>query len=532
MVLLLKKTTDQMKNSHYNHVNDLAVSTDINVREAVKDIYQELDFVSRRSEPDLFIYQQTGEEEGLRSRMEDFIAAYGDNKIGICLMKEDQLLLSIGREGTVRVEFPYGIRFTVPFLCCQEEGEDCLAFASTPTEAGFYYVSMVEPFAFYRSISDISLAEDYWMVLYDRDNGFVYNSDILQKGIEKLTEEEILARNDGLSIVLQSEKEGNILRDSYSYEYNGLHSWDMVSIPSKLSANGHFTVAIANCNDDNRNAMFQSTGVGLFCIFLLLSGSVLLTFYLYNSNKKETMYQKQLQELNELAHHQRLEMIGTMTASISHDFNNLLTPILANSVMALNNASDEDEELIDDLSAIYSAASRAKKLVARISSLSKKNREDQFSEFTPDELVRGVQGMLSTILPPKIELHADLQCEDVVFRADRAQLEQTIMNLVRNSFQALEGNGGHVTITTAKENGNAVIQVIDDGPGIPKEILPKIFDPFFSTKGVDKGTGLGLSIARHVAEEYGGSIRAESEEGKGATVILTFPISKNSGGGT
>ena len=108
-----------------------------------------------------------------------------------------------------------------------------------------------------------------------------------------------------------------------------------------------------------------------------------------------------------------------------------------------------------------------------------------------------------------------------VLMMQRGHLSEILVNLLQNSREAMVGKG-HIRITAqAGSNQSVVITLADDGPGIAKTKLEKIFQPYFTTK--EKGTGLGLSIVKHNAELYGGTVRVESELGKGTRFVLEFP---------
>ena len=103
------------------------------------------------------------------------------------------------------------------------------------------------------------------------------------------------------------------------------------------------------------------------------------------------------------------------------------------------------------------------------------------------------------------------------------EIQQLFFKIVQNAIQAMEGRG---TITiSSTHNKNAIqVRIKDTGPGIPQEYLSKIFDPFFTTKEQGSGTGLGLNIVHHLLERYEGSIKVNSELGKGSEFIVTFPV--------
>src|SRR6187455_3379222 len=113
--------------------------------------------------------------------------------------------------------------------------------------------------------------------------------------------------------------------------------------------------------------------------------------------------------------------------------------------------------------------------------------------------------------------------------ADPHQIQQVLLNLVINAEQAmLTANGrGSLVLRTWHDvtHNGVVLQVSDDGPGVPTEVRSKIFDPFFTTKEVGKGTGLGLTVAYAIVQEHGGRIRIESRPGTGASFYVELPVS-------
>lgn len=239
---------------------------------------------------------------------------------------------------------------------------------------------------------------------------------------------------------------------------------------------------------------------------------------------------RQMEELNEktqeLAHHQRLETIGTMTSGIAHEFNNLLTPIMGYSVMTLEKLPQDDELIYDDILEIYNASVKAKTIVSRLSELSRKNTQLVFKELNPDDLVNKVIHVTAPMLPKNVDIIRELSCKNNSINGNEVQLSQLLINLLINAFHALKEKGGEVTIGTRDEGEYIVFSVSDNGEGISEEIKEKIFDPFFTTKEAGAGTGLGLAIAMQAAEDHGGEIKLESKSGSGAEFKVYIPKAK------
>ena len=275
----------------------------------------------------------------------------------------------------------------------------------------------------------------------------------------------------------------------------------------------------------------------IICISGMAAGIIVLTLALILiclRNRKHLREADQLQrrkeamealnrETAELAHHQRLETIGTLTSSIAHEFNNLLTPIMGYSMLALEKIPPEEEDLYDSIVEIYESSRKAKVLVSRLSDLSRKHTETSFHPLSPDEVIRKTLDIAAPAQKDNIEVKLNLNCWDQRIHAGEIQLTQLFLNLFLNAFHAMEEQGGVLTVSTDPDEANLLIRVADTGCGIPREIQDKIFDPFFTTKDTGRGTGLGLAIAAQVVEDHHGSITVESTEGAGTVFTIILP---------
>jgi signal transduction histidine kinase len=245
--------------------------------------------------------------------------------------------------------------------------------------------------------------------------------------------------------------------------------------------------------------------------------------------------QDQLDSLRQqLTESQRLATIGTIAAVIAHEFNNILTPIISYSQYALQSAESDkpDDELIRKaLSKSFQGATKAGKICASMLGLARGE-----STVGPVSVQRLVDEVLLVLArdPQKDGLALRVQVQpELNVVGDAVQLEQVLLNLLINARQAMLGKGGSITIkanTQLETEGKPEvrIQVIDTGPGIPEKLLPKIFQPFFTTKGTTKkgeakGTGLGLAICKEILDHHKGRIEVESTVGKGTTFSLYLP---------
>lgn len=242
--------------------------------------------------------------------------------------------------------------------------------------------------------------------------------------------------------------------------------------------------------------------------------------------------QQQLDQLRQqLTESQRLATIGTIAAVIAHEFNNLLTPIVSYSQFALQSASSEkpDLELIKKaLSKSFQSADKAGKICVSMLGLARGE-----SSFGPVAVQRLIDETLMVLArdPQKdgIALRVNVT-PGLTVEGDAVQLEQVLLNLLINARHALLGRGGSITVKASRGEDNQLrLQVIDTGSGIPEKLLPKIFQPFFTTKGTarrgeSRGTGLGLSICKEIIEHHRGRIEVASEVGKGTTFTVILPL--------
>lgn len=334
-----------------------------------------------------------------------------------------------------------------------------------------------------------------------QETGFEANESYEKKIKKKSLTTRVLARPAGLT-------ENKVFGISASTEYDVLNSLIGSTITKLL-----FDFAIA------------ASGIFLVIMILLRSRRERLAVDMELEALKEK--NRQMEELNiktqELAHHQRLETIGTMTSSIAHEFNNLLTPIMGYSMMTLEKLPQEDDLIYDDVLEIYNASVKAKDIISRLSELSRKNTEIVFRKLKPDDLVNKVLHVAAPLLPKNVDIFRELNCESRYIKGNEVQLSQLLLNLIINAFQATKEREAEVTVSTEAKNGYIVFGVRDNGPGIPDSIKEKVFDPFFTTKESGAGTGLGLAIVLQAAEDHGGRVELDSEEGKGASFRIYIP---------
>lgn len=221
-----------------------------------------------------------------------------------------------------------------------------------------------------------------------------------------------------------------------------------------------------------------------------------------------------------LRHAQKMEAIGTLAGGVAHDFNNLLQVINGYSEITLERMT-EDHPLRVNLETIHRAGRKGAALTRQLLAFSRKQ------VLAPElldlnSLFREMEKFFQRVVKEDIRLVFDLEPGLGPVEADHGQLEQVIMNLVVNARDAMP-QGGTLTLETHGGVGFATFSVTDDGEGMGPAVLARIFEPFYTTKGVGKGTGLGLSTALGIVEQSGGTLDVRTAPGQGTTFTVSLP---------
>jgi PAS domain S-box-containing protein len=234
---------------------------------------------------------------------------------------------------------------------------------------------------------------------------------------------------------------------------------------------------------------------------------------------------------------QKLEALGTLAGGIAHDFNNILFPIIGYTEMAMEDAPD-NSILKTHLEEIFGAAKRASELVKQILAISRQRVEEP-RPFKIQTLVKEVLKLLRAGIPSTIRIVQNIDNDCGPMMGDPTEIHQVIMNLCTNAFHAMQETGGELEVTLKQvhlksedvqgkiklEPGPyAYLWVRDTGHGMGPEVLERIFDLYYTTKGVGKGTGLGLSLVHGIVMKNKGDIRVKSTPGKGSCFEVYLPL--------
>ncbi|MCM1221423.1 MAG: ATP-binding protein [Lachnospiraceae bacterium] len=250
-----------------------------------------------------------------------------------------------------------------------------------------------------------------------------------------------------------------------------------------------------------------------------------------------------------LAHQQRLQVMGTMTGGIAHEFNNFLTPIMGYAEILMMEFP-EDSDAYDNAKEIYEASEKAKDVVRQIASLSRRNVETVYKAIDADKLCIRALKMAESICPAHIHLEKEIDLKGISILGNATQINQVILNICVNAVQAIGKKEGCIRIQADCVDREELaeipelelarisdewrryvrIRIADNGCGMDAETLRQIFIPFFTTKKTGEGTGLGLALAEQIVISHRGYLYAESICGKGATFFVFIPVMEEGSG--
>lgn len=227
--------------------------------------------------------------------------------------------------------------------------------------------------------------------------------------------------------------------------------------------------------------------------------------------------------LDQLAFNEKMAELGRLSAGVIHELNTPLSVIVSAAQMILR------EEQLSDFVAemvarINEEAQRLSQMTRGIMSFARRE-EGSADQIDINQLIREVAGLLRY----EIQKRSVLLVEEPDYRIplmviEKNRLKQVLINLITNALQAMEEGGGELTLKTLLVGDQVEIEVRDTGPGIPADLLPVIFNAFFTTKPSDEGTGLGLFVTRNLIHAMNGAIDVSSREGEGAVFTIRLPI--------
>ncbi len=269
----------------------------------------------------------------------------------------------------------------------------------------------------------------------------------------------------------------------------------------------------------------------IFYVFLASVAIILLVvFKLTDLLVKRMRESEERREaaLREVEHTHKLSSIGRLAAGVAHEINNPMAIInektgLMRDLIELGDDFPEKAKFLSLTDAVINSVERCRSITHRLLGFARR-MEAQIETMNLNEVLQETVGFVEKeALYRNIDVRLQLAEDLPPISSDRGQLQQVFLNLLSNSFAAVE-DGGKIVVTSWEENADAVgVSVADNGCGMSEETLKRFFEPFFTTKKKGHGTGLGLFITYGIIKRLGGEIIAESKEGQGTTMTIHLP---------
>lgn len=432
-------------------------------------------------------------------------------------------------------------------------------------ESGEYFCLAVDEEAYYQQlISRIQIGTNGYIVIKNSEGLILMHPEKEQWGIHVIEGRKTLYPDMDYSslesMIEEQSKGGEGISEYYSYWWLNADHAKVKKISAYASADigrDFWTIsAVVDYNDfytpiENGFRRVSLLFIGTMAIFILLSlcvGKLLL-------DRRRAMQEiVSLRELNErleeihqgeemIAHQQRLQVMGTMTGGIAHEFNNFLTPIMGYSELLMMELPEDSEEY-ESAREIYEASEKAKDVIRQISALSRRNVETVYKRVSVEKLLNRVMKMMESICPVHVHLEKEFEVKEEYILGNATQINQVLLNICVNAVHAIGKKEGRVKISARcverevleqipgleahriPEDWSRYLQIDmeDNGCGMDAETLRQIFTPFFTTKKAGEGTGLGLALAEQIVTSHRGYIYAESQMDKGSAFHIFFPV--------
>lgn len=419
--------------------------------------------------------------------------------------------------------------------------------------------------AFYEQlVSDIHVGENGYLVIKNDENRIIMHPERAQWGLDILGGRQSMYKDEALDLAsLQALLDAQLTEESGIMDYYS-YWWTDPALPRvrKVSAfrridigDSFWTVSAVLDYDDLYRPVAESFrrvslvfGIGVLVLAAVMAYIFALLLKNRRSDDKITALKEvngALEELHRseetLAHTQRLQLMGTLTGGIAHEFNNFLTPITGYADLIMAEA-DPDSDVYDNAQEISDAAEKARDVVRQISAMSRKNVETVYETLTAEKLLDKTMKLVRTNCPRQVELRTEFAAGDACILGNATQLQQVILNICVNGVHAMGASGGALTVGADVVERTALfarfpdekipadwqkylcIRITDTGCGMDKDTLQHIFEPFFTTKKSGEGTGLGLAVAEQIIHTHRGWLCADSTPGEGSTFYIYLPV--------
>ena len=246
-------------------------------------------------------------------------------------------------------------------------------------------------------------------------------------------------------------------------------------------------------------------------------------------SRRETLEKLAVSE-RQRAQSEKLATIGRLAASVAHELNNPIAYVRSNLGFlereVLRSSSESGEELREAFQDLTSGVERIRQIISDLQGFSRMDGALEPTECSLAEVVKDAARLASVRLKAVARLQVEVPEQLPGVFAVRRRLAQVILNLLVNAGDALEehrAGKGEVRVVGQVDGSTVTLLVEDNGPGFPPEVLPRLFEAFFTTKAPEKGTGLGLALSREFVEQFGGTLSAENRAEGGARLRITLP---------
>ncbi len=233
-----------------------------------------------------------------------------------------------------------------------------------------------------------------------------------------------------------------------------------------------------------------------------------------------------------LHQNEKLAALGSLLAGVAHELNNPLSIVIGNALMLQDEAKGVRQALAERAQRIQAAAERCGRIVRSFLSMARQRKTQPRSVEVEFLIGAALQLLAYGFRVADIEIEQKIPAGIPPVFCDKDQMVQVLTNLLLNAQQALEREPRprRICLSAATDGGSIVIEVADNGPGVPADIRSRVFDPFFTTKPAGAGTGIGLAVSRGIVEAHGGSLTLATPD-RGATFVLRLPLQPADGAG-
>jgi len=265
-------------------------------------------------------------------------------------------------------------------------------------------------------------------------------------------------------------------------------------------------------------------------IVLLIITTFIATWHLTDRINKANVEREEMSRA--FIRSAKLASVGELATGLAHEINNPLAIISAEQTNIADLLSDAEggaqisPQALESVERCKTQILRCAKITGKMLQFGRKRESKVEPTEVGSELSETVRFLERRAGVRNIKIRTETQPNLPRALVDPVELEQVLVNLINNSIDAMP-QGGTITIRADQDQGRLHLQVIDDGTGIPPEDLERVFEPFFTTKSIGKGTGLGLSVCYGIVQSWGGTLRAESEQGQGTTMHILIPLERS-----